>query len=70
MLICITVVYNWFDNIRLSSVSTSIKLHHLDSNETHGKNVKWELHQDTEYYLEQSLEVTLSKTAVKLLKAK
>ena len=46
-----------------SHVSTIVWLHHLDLNETRGRNARWELHKDTVNCLEHILEVSLYKTA-------
>ena len=40
-----------------SYVSTTLWLHHLDSNETIGENARWELHEDAVYSFKQILEI-------------
>ena len=44
-------------------VSTTVLMHYLDSNETHGEKGRWKLHQNATCYFEQILEATFYKTA-------
>ena len=45
-------------------VSTTVWMHHLYSNETHGEKVTWELHKNVMCCFEQILEAASHKTAV------
>ena len=45
------------------SAGTIVWMHHLDSNETHGKKAKWELHNNVTCYFKNILEATSFNTA-------
>ena len=41
--------------------NTTIWMHHMDANETHGEKARWEIHKKTTCYLEQILKAKLNK---------
>ena len=45
-------------------VNTTVCMHHLDANQTHGEKARWELHENVTYCFEQILETITNKTAV------
>ena len=51
-------------------VSTTVWMHHLDANETHGEKVRWKLHKKATCCFKQILEAIPNKAAlVRLLTA-
>ena len=44
-------------------VNTTVRIHRVDTNETHEENVLWERHKNAACYFEQTLEVVPHKTA-------
>ena len=57
---------HWWNRrgILLSCVSITISLHHVDFNETHGGNTRWQLHKRAACCFEQILEAIPYKTEV------
>ena len=46
------------------NVVTTKRIHHLDSNETHGEKARWELLKNATYCFEHILETSSYKTAI------
>ena len=62
--VCVRLILEMFFHSGHASISTTVWMHHLDSNETCGEKARWELNENAVYSFEQILEATLYKTAV------
>ena len=49
------------------TVNTTVWMHHIDANKTHGEKARWEIYKNAVCYFEQILEATPQKTTVQIL---